>query len=51
MGNQLTDKKLKSVILKEKLAYTPPEEKSLEEIEVTEEETLKADAPQTRLDI
>ena len=51
MGNQLTDKKLKSVILKEKLPYTPPEEESLEEIEVIEEETLKANTPQTRLDI
>tara|TARA_A100001011_G_scaffold77640_1_gene79939 strand:+ start:2560 stop:5139 length:2580 start_codon:yes stop_codon:yes gene_type:complete len=51
LGNQLTDNKLKTVVLKEKLPYTPPKEERLEEIEVTEEETLKADSPQTRLDI
>ena len=51
LGNQLTDNKLKTVVLKEKLPYTPPEEERIEEIEVTEEETLKADSPQTRLDI
>ncbi len=51
LGNQLTDKKLKTVVLKEKLPYTPPKEESLEEIEVTEEETLKSNSPQTKLDI
>ncbi len=51
LGNQLTDNKLKTVVLKEKLPYTPPKEERIEEIEVTEEETLKADSPQTRLDI
>lgn len=51
LGNQLTDNKLKTVVLKEKLPYTPPKEERIEEIEVTEEETLKADSPQIRLDI
>ena len=51
LGNQLTDKKLNTVVLKEKLPYTPPKEESLEEIEVTEEETLKSNSTQTKLDI
>jgi len=53
LGNQLTDKKIKSVTLKEALPYETPKEEPIEEIEVNEEETLNGngEASQIRLDI
>ncbi len=53
LGNQLTDKKIKSVTLKEALPYEAPKKEPIEEIEVNEEETLNGngDASQIRLDI
>ena len=52
LGNQLTDKKIKTIELKEALPYSPPKEEALEEIEVNEEETLSGgNETQIRLDI
>jgi len=53
LGNQLTDKKIKTVLLKEALPYQPPQEEPLDEIEVNEEETLESDGEdsQIRLDL
>jgi len=53
LGNQLTDKKIKTVLLKEALPYQPPQEELLDEIEVNEEETLESDGEdsQIRLDL
>ena len=51
MGNQLTDKKIKNVTLKESLPYEAPEQPKLDEVEVNDpEEINEADAPQTKLD-
>lgn len=52
LGNQLTNKKIKTIVLKEALPYTPPKKEALEEIEVNEEETLNGgDESQISLDI
>lgn len=57
LGNQLTDKKIKAVRLKEALPYSPPEDVDVNEIEVNEEESLSSDNTatdgdsQTKLDI
>ena len=51
MGNQLTDKKIKNITLKESLPYEAPEKPKLDEVEVNDpEEINEADAPQTKLD-
>ena len=51
MGNQLTDKKIKNITLKESLPYEAPEQPKLDEVEVNDpEEINEADAPQTKLD-
>ena len=51
MGNQLTDKKVKSIQLKESLPYEIQEEAVVEEIEVNQPEAVDDDeAPQTKLD-
>ena len=51
MGNQLTDKKIKNITLKESLPYEAPEQPKLDELEVNDPEEIKeADAPQTKLD-
>ena len=51
MGNQLTDKKIKNITLKESLPYEAPEQPKLDEVEVNDPEEIKeADAPQTKLD-
>ena len=51
MGNQLTDKKIKNITLKESLPYEAPEQPKLDELEVNDpEEINEADAPQTKLD-
>jgi topoisomerase-4 subunit A len=43
LGNQLSDKKIKSITLKETLPYEPPEEINVNEIEVEAEETKSSD--------
>jgi len=51
MGNQLTDKKIKNVTLKESLPYEAPEQPKLDEVEVNDPEEINVnDAPQTKLD-
>ena len=51
MGNQLTDKKIKSIQLKESLPYEIQEEAAVEEIEVNQPEAVDdEEAPQTKLD-
>ena len=51
MGNQLTDRKIKNITLKESLPYEAPEQPKLDEVEVNDlEEINEADAPQTKLD-
>ena len=51
MGNQLTDKKVKSIQLKESLPYEIQEEAAVEEIEVNQPEAVDdEEAPQTKLD-
>ena len=51
MGNQLSDKKIKSIRLKESLPYEIEAEEAIEEIEVNQPEALEeGDAPQTKLD-
>lgn len=51
MGNQLTDKKIKNITLKESLPYEALEQPKLDEVEVNDpEEINEADAPQTKLD-
>ena len=51
MGNQLSDKKIKSIRLKETLPYEVEAEEAIEEIEVNQPEALEeGDAPQTKLD-
>ncbi len=51
MGNQLTDKKVKTITLKETLPYEPPEETIVSEIEVNASTEIKGDEPpQTKLD-
>ena len=51
MGNQLSDKKIKSIRLKESLPYELEAEEAIEEIEVNLPEALEeGDAPQTKLD-
>ena len=51
LGNQLTQQKIKNIELKEALPYEK-EEKSLEEIEVTEEEEVRGDDnSQTKLNL
>lgn len=50
MGNQLTDKKIKNIVLKESLPYEVPEAPQIEQVEVNDPEVLKeGDAPQTKL--
>ena len=43
LGNRLSDKKIKSITLKEALPYEPPEEINVNEIEVEAEETKSSD--------
>lgn len=51
MGNQLTDKKIKNIVLKESLPYEAPEAPPIDQVEVNDPEVLKeGDAPQTKLD-
>ena len=51
MGNQLTDKKIKNIALKESLPYDAPEQPQLDDVEVNDpEEINEGDAPQTKLD-
>ena len=52
MGNQLTDKKIKKVELKEALEYEEPPETDHMEIEVTNDEAVTGfeDESQTTLD-
>jgi topoisomerase IV subunit A len=51
MGNQLTDKKVKSIQLKESLPYEIQEEAAVKEIEVNQPEAVDdEEAPQTKLD-
>ncbi len=51
MGNQLTDKKVKNIQLKESLPYEIQEEAAVEEIEVNQPEAVdNEEAPQTKLD-
>ena len=51
LGNQLTDKKIKKITLKESLPYDIPEQPKLDQVEVNEpEEINEGDAPQTKLD-
>ena len=51
MGNQLTDKKIKSIQLKKSLPYEIQEEAAVEEIEVNQPEAVDdEEAPQTKLD-
>ena len=51
LGNQLTDKKIKNITLKESLPYDIPEQPKLDQVEVNEpEEINEGDAPQTKLD-
>lgn len=51
IGNQLTDKKLKSVLLKESLPYEPPVAQELDQIEVHDSEDVdQSTPPQTKLD-
>ena len=51
MGNQLTDKKVKNIRLKESLPYEMEEEALVEEIEVNQPEAIdEGEAPQTKLD-
>jgi topoisomerase-4 subunit A len=44
LGNQLTNKKIKTVELKETLPYDEPKELNLEDIEVKDEEFLSSDS-------
>ena len=51
MGNQLADKKVKNIQLKESLPYEIQEEAAVEEIEVNQPEAVDdEEAPQTKLD-
>ena len=51
MGNQLTDKKIKNIVLKESFPYEAPETPPIDQVEVNDPEVLKeGDAPQTKLD-
>ena len=49
LGNQITAKKIKNITLKEVLPFKE-ETKVLEEIEVTDQEEVNGDQPQTKLD-
>ena len=51
MGNQLTNKKIKNIVLKESLPYEASEAPTIDQVEVNDPEVLKeGDAPQTKLD-
>ena len=51
MGNQLTDKKIKNITLKESLPYAIQEQPKLDQVEVNgPEQVNEGDAPQTKLD-
>ena len=50
LGNQITAKKIKNITLKEVLPFEE-ETKVLEEIEVTDQEEVNSDQPQTKLDL
>ncbi|MEN8768262.1 MAG: DNA gyrase/topoisomerase IV subunit A [Candidatus Arcticimaribacter sp.] len=51
LGNQLTDKKVKSISLKESLPYESPEPTPVEQVEVNDPEAIEEDdAPQTKLE-
>ena len=50
LGNQITAKKIKSITLKDVLPFEE-ETKVLEEIEVTDQEEVNSDQPQTKLDL
>ena len=51
MGNQLTNKKIKNISLKESLPYVTPEQPKLDQVEVNDpEEVNEGDTPQTKLD-
>ena len=49
LGNQITAKKIKNITLKDVLPFEE-ETKVLEEIEVTDQEEVNGDQPQTKLD-
>ena len=49
LGNQITAKKIKNITLKEVLPFEE-ETKVLEEIEVTDQEEVNGEQPQTKLD-
>ena len=53
LGNQLTDKKIKRIFLKEALAYEPPQAQELHDIEVEVEEAVvpNSDNSQISLDL
>ena len=53
LGNQLTDKKIKRIFLKEALAYEPPQAQELHDIEVEGEEAVvpNSDNSQISLDL
>ena len=51
LGNQLTDKKVKNITLKESLPYESPEPTPVEQVEVNDPEAIEEDdAPQTKLE-
>ena len=51
LGNQLTDKKVKNISLKESLPYESPEPTPVEQVEVNDPEAIEeVDAPQTKLE-
>ena len=51
LGNQLTDKKIKNIALKESLPFESPEPTPVEQVEVNDPEALEeGDAPQTKLE-
>jgi topoisomerase-4 subunit A len=51
LGNQLTDKKVKNISLKESLPYESPEPTPVEQVEVNDPEAIEEDdAPQTKLE-
>ena len=50
IGNQLTAKKIKKITLKEVLPYEA-EVQVVEEIEVTDQEEVRSNEPQTKLDL
>ena len=51
LGNQLTDKKIKKIVLKEALVYEAPQPEELHDIEVKGEEAITPDSENSQISL